>query len=160
VFGWGLIFIVLFPVVLWTSVNLLGLAGNARMRDQIQRLVTQRGTEIPKEAWFCGFSRPGEFGVLDPHLDLGFVWMDDKAVYFHGETVIVALKKECVSDIHRRWNPHSWVRLGGWIALEGEVDAKQVRLLIEPRQEKTLLRNRALTFRIIEQLKDWQKRAK
>lgn len=141
-----------FPVAGWIAANFLALPGNAAMRRALARRFGEPPTD---DAWFVGFARPSYRGLLDPHEEVGFLSLERAAIRFRGETHEVSLPRESVRNVRFRPNPHSWVGLGRWVSVEGEVDGTRVRLLVEPRERATLLGNRRLGSQMRDRIATW-----
>ncbi|MFM9873203.1 MAG: hypothetical protein ACKVQS_07030, partial [Fimbriimonadaceae bacterium] len=78
-------FSVAFFGVGWLAVNFLGLIGNGSLRRAIDLKFKDRYEYDTDERFFVGFSRPGKYGLLDPHEDLGFLVFRKSGLEFFGE---------------------------------------------------------------------------
>ncbi|MEQ1934321.1 MAG: hypothetical protein ABL962_10660, partial [Fimbriimonadaceae bacterium] len=74
---------------------------------------------------------------------------------FFGETSRFSLARDAVTSIHRAVNIHSFVFLGGWIAIRGEQDSRQLELRVEPRVYQSLAANRVAARKLIKRLRVW-----
>jgi len=137
-----LVLLALFPTVGWIALNALASRGDAAMRAVLERRLSRRfPAPVVAGPWFVGFARPSYVSALDPHEDLGFLFVTADAVVFVGETQRVELPRGSILRVGRRANPHTWLGLGGWVTLEGEVEGKPVRMMVEPRERRTLRGN-------------------
>ncbi|MCX7801045.1 MAG: hypothetical protein N2109_11980 [Fimbriimonadales bacterium] len=137
-------------VVAWLGANFFGLAGNGSLRREVGRSIPH-----PRTAWFVGHAPSGSWGLLDPHEDVGFLyWTEDRIVY-SGERNQVVLPRGSVRRVRFRANPHTWALLGGWVSVEGTVDGRAARMLVEPRERPTLLGNFLAARRLIRELRLW-----
>src|SRR5688572_20969537 len=107
---------------------------------------------------FVGMASPSYRSIIDPHEDVGFLIVQPDRLEYHGETMEIVLKRDEVQGILFRPNAHTLAGLGRWIAIEGRVGGKLVRLLIEPRERPTLLANLAYGKKLKERLESWLKR--
>ncbi|MEJ5171991.1 MAG: hypothetical protein WHU10_13470, partial [Fimbriimonadales bacterium] len=101
------------PVVGWLACNLLGLVGNRDLRNEVARKISH-----PRNAVFVGFARPGFWGLLDAHEDVGFLFWTEDRIVFSGERNQVVLPRASIRGVRFRPNPHTWVLLGGWVCIE------------------------------------------
>lgn len=133
-----------FLIVGWLAVNFLGLIGNRSLRRVIEmRFKDQYGYD-QTEKWFVGFSRPGKVGLLDPHEDLGFLILRDDVLEFFGEQHQIAVPWALIQSASKRPNIHTWLGLGGWVAIEAQDGDRAMRLQIEPRVRATHFGNNRL----------------
>lgn len=142
----------------WTAVNLLGLSGNRAMRSEMIRRLLEEFPDDRREKWFVGFARPSFRGLLDPHEDLGFLIVEGDHILFWGESRQVELHRDQVTQVHWRPNIHTFLGLGRWVAIEAVLDKRPARLLIEPRDKRTLIGNLALSRLIKRRLTEWARR--
>lgn len=149
ILGPGLAVFAISPLVLWLSVNWLGLFENTSMRRAMER----RCGDLPEARWFVGAATPAFVGWIDPHEDVGFLWMDDKTIGFCGERYRIEIPRSTVTAIRFRANVHSLIGLGRWVAIEAVVEGKPAQLRIEPREAKTLWGNRRLSRVIRDRLR-------
>jgi hypothetical protein len=149
-------FLLGFPVVGWLSLNLLGFYQNSFMKRELARRLGLFGVKDLPEHYFVGIARPRFRSALDPHEDVGYLVLHPDRVEFLGESVQVGLDKKNVKRIRFRSNPHTFVLLGRWVSVEGEVGGTPVRLLIEPREKGTLLGNLFFSERLRERLDTWK----
>jgi hypothetical protein len=155
--GYGLIWLVVAVIAMWLAVNYLGLFKNESMKRAMKRrLEASLGPkEIPLDPMFVGFARPSYRGMLDPHEDVGFLLLYSNCVEFFGDKDRITLKKSALQRVRLRPNPHSWAFLGGWVSLEGVLEGKPVRMLLEPREKSSLLANRRLRKTLKSRLEKW-----
>jgi hypothetical protein len=121
------------------AVNLFGLFQNAQMRTELEGLRPAAEAKY----FFVGFAKPGSLGVLDPHDDIGWLILRPDKLAFVGERGHYEISASEVRRIRFRRNVHSIFGLGRWICIEGKRDSKDIRMMVEPREHSTLLRNRA-----------------
>lgn len=141
-------------IVGWWAINLFGLLGNPRLERQLRaRLRAEDAPPVP--GIFVGFARPSYRNGMDPHEDLGFLSWDEEQLSFLGETRRLNLKKSEIRAVDKRPNPHSWIGLGGWVAIHGEVEGKHVLMLVEPRIHRLLWKNRQERQKLIQELQVW-----
>lgn len=155
VFSPGLALVVACPIVTWWAVNVMGLFENDAMRRESDARLKARGGDKPSERHFVGFARPSYAGLLDPHEDVGFLFVYPDRIEFLGEKHDLSLTRSQVKGVRFRRSVHSWVGLGRWVSVEGEIEGKPVRLLVEPREMGTLRANRRFGARLRERLESW-----
>lgn len=139
----------------WLSLNLFGLTGNRKLRKE---LIKRFGEHKRLPHWFVGFARPSYRSALDPHEDLGFLMLHADELEFEGDSFRIALQKQDITRIHFLPNTHSLLLLGRWIAIEGTVESKSVRMLIEPRERGTLIGNLFFGVKVKKEIEGWLKR--
>lgn len=154
VLGAGLYLLVAGTAVGWFALNGLGLFENARMKGQLGRILEAKREPIGK-ARFVGFATPSYSSALDPHEDVGFLIVRPGSLRFVSETRTVEIDRADVREIRFRPNAHALLGLGRWVSVEGEVNGKPIRLLIEPRERRTLLGNRRLSKTVRNELAEW-----
>lgn len=120
------------------AVNLLGLFQNRRMHTELKPLIHGRA----EPSWFVGTGKPGGFGALDPHQDLGFLLLTQSAIEYIGESARYTIPYSEVVGVGYKMNAHSLLGLGRWVAIEGKHDGKPFMLLVEPRTHPTILQNK------------------
>lgn len=121
----------------WLSVNFLGLIGNRGLKRKLDFRYRNEFPEDHSKRIFVGFSRPGKHGLLDPHEDLGWLVFQDSGLLFWGEKHQIELPWSVIQSVSKRRNIHSWIGLGGWVAIEALVGDKKIRLQVEPRVKTT-----------------------
>ncbi|MDQ2985690.1 MAG: hypothetical protein M3R13_03075 [Armatimonadota bacterium] len=131
------------------SVNLLGLFQNRRMQAELKPLIHGR----PEPHWFVGIGKAGALGALDPHDDLGFLLLTKDALEYVGESARYRIPYVDILSVSYKMNAHSLLGLGRWIAIEGRHDGKPFRMLLEPRNFPTILRNKKEATRIVSELR-------
>ncbi|MBX3118009.1 MAG: hypothetical protein KF784_03020 [Fimbriimonadaceae bacterium] len=153
--GSGLLWFALWPLSAIVLVNFLGLFQNGQMRQLLAKRLSAPLAEPKTASWFVGFARPAFKDLLDPHEDVGFLVLRDDRIEFLGESIQVEIQKRQIHKISFRPNVHTIIGLGGWLSVDGTVDGTRVRLLVEPREKKTLLGNLLLNRRIRKKLRAW-----
>ena len=141
----------------WVVVNFFGLFENARMRNQLTRILTAKGTTLSDQRWFVGFASPKFSSAVDPHEDIGFLCLTPESLYFVSEERRVEVMRCDISEIRFRSNVHSVLLLGRWVSAEGKVQERPIRLMVEPREHSTLLRNRRESSNLFAHLEKWRK---
>lgn len=143
----------------WVGVGVFGLSGNAKMRHALAKRFATEGAPAPSNRWFVGIATPGYRSIWDPHEDIGFLDRTESALVFLGDSKRIEIPRSAIRSVVRGRNVHSYVLLGGWVAVNGILDGKQIRLLIEPRQSATLWGNRRLLGTLHEELQVWHRGA-
>jgi hypothetical protein len=131
------------------AVNLLGLFQNRKMRAELKHLVHSRS----EPNWFVGIGKPGTFGALDPHEDIGFLILTSTGIEYVGESAQYKIPYADVLEVGYRMNAHSLLGLGRWVALNGRHDGRPFRFLFEPRSRPTILQNKNEGKLIVEQIR-------
>jgi hypothetical protein len=129
-------------VVGWAAINRFGLFENSKMRDEVEGLLRGARPRESAERVFVGLARPTFRSAVDPHEDVGFLLVHADRVEFFGESLRLVLARGQVHRVRFRPNVHSLLGLGRWVSIEGSVDGRPVRMLVEPRERETLLGNR------------------
>lgn len=145
-----------FPVSAWVLACLTGLVGNGSMKREMGRRMHIERPFDQTEKYFVGFARPAYRSALDPHEDVGFLVLHEDRIEFWGAEKRIALTKDEVAGVRFRPNTHTLVGLGRWISIEAVVDEKPVRMLIEPREKRTLLGNLIFSKRLLEKIRVWK----
>lgn len=158
--GAGVWYLVASTVLGWAAVNVFGLFENSRMRRQLEHILQAKGTELGSERYFVGFATPSYSSMLDAHEDVGFLVIHKDRLQFLSESRSIELYKTEIHQIRYRPNVHSILLLGRWISAEGVSGGKPIRLLVEPREKKTLLGNRLFGPKIRAALTAWLGKAK
>ena len=149
VLGPGLAVFAVSPVALWLGVNWLGLFENAAMRRTLER----RTEGLPETRWFVGAATPSFVGWIDPHEDVGFLWMDTQKIGFTGERYRIEIPRAAITAIRFRPNIHTMIGLGRWVSIEAIIDGRPAQLRIEPREARKLWGNRRLSRVIRDRLR-------
>ncbi len=144
-------------VLAWLAVGLFGLIGNSALKREMGRRWHDAHPFDQSERYFVGCARPAYRSALDPHEDVGWLVLHDDRVEFFGSMLQLTMDKAQVAQVVRRANPHSWLGFGGWVSLEAQVKDKGLRLLVEPREAKTLWGNSLVARRLVRRLRDWRK---
>ena len=131
------------------AVNLLGLFQNRKMHSELKPLIHRR----QEPSWFVGLGRPGRFGALDPHQDLGFLLLTSSAIEYIGETSRYVIPLTEIKRVGFKMNAHTLLGLGRWVAIEGTHDGRPFLMLVEPRSHPTILQNKKEGSRLVEQIK-------
>ncbi|MBX3111902.1 MAG: hypothetical protein KF857_07820 [Fimbriimonadaceae bacterium] len=139
----------------WVTTGLFGLWDNGTLKGEMGRRWHEAHGFERSEKYFVGCARPAYRGVLDPHEDVGWLVLSDDRVEFFGSAMKLGLDKASVTRVARRANPHTWLGLGGWVSIEGQVDSAEFRLLVEPREARTLWGNILVARRLTRRLKEW-----
>jgi len=155
--GPGLWLLVAGTVIGWLAVNRWGLFENERMKRQLELMMRAKGT-LPSDAIFMGLATPKFSSALDPHEDVGFLTISSENLRFVSETREIDVPASSVTSVHFSPNVHSLLFRGRWIAVEGEMDGKPIRLLLEPRKYKTLLANRREGKALLAKLAQWARK--
>jgi hypothetical protein len=150
--GW----IGLFLGVAWVFLLFLGLIGNGSMRREMGRRLHIERPFDKTERYFVGFARPAYKSTLDPHEDVGFLLLHDDEIEFYGSEHKLVLSRPSVTGACYRANTHTLVGLGRWVSIEGIVEEKPVRLLVEPRVKATLLGNLLFSRTLLKRIEKWK----
>jgi hypothetical protein len=153
----GVSFCVLALVVGWLAVNQFGFFGNQKLKQEIQLKVLAKAGRDASSGIFVGFARPSYMGLLDAHEDLGFLFLEEDGLEYLGELHHVSLSRADVLGVRYRANVHSTLGLGRWVSIEARHKGKPVRLLVEPREAKTLLGNRKSGTTLKREIEAWRK---
>ena len=156
-FGPGLWLLVLSTVLGWLAVNQFGFFENGWMRWQLERILKSDGKELTGELVFVGFATPTYSSMLDAHEDVGFLRILPDRLVFASESRNVEVMKSSVTEVRFRMNVHTLVGLGRWVSVEGKVNDKPIRMLLEPRERPTLLGNLLYSKKLRQKLIDWRK---
>jgi hypothetical protein len=141
---WGAV-----PVLGWLGINRFALFQNDAMRRELSPL------KPTAEATFVGIATPKHRSLLDPHEDVGWLWMDGDELRFRGERLSLDVSRGVIRHIGYRANSHTILGLGRWIAVEGIREGKRFILRIEPRERRTLLANKREGTRLLGALNAW-----
>jgi len=145
-----------FIVCGWFSVNFIGLIGNGGLRRKMDFRYRNTFPEDHSKRYFVGFSRPGKHGLLDPHADLGWLVFLDSGLSFWGEDHQIELPWDVIESVSKRRNIHSWLGLGGWIAIDAVIGGKKMRLQVEPRVKPTHWGNNKLRTQLIKEILEFR----
>lgn len=144
-----------FPAVGWAAVGLLGLAGNGGLRREMERRLDRTIPGCRDPRMFVGFAGPGYRSALDPHEEVGWLLVRPDGLELFGDASRVWLRRDEVAAVGLAPNAHTWLGLGGWVAVEGESGGNPVKLLVEPRERATHFGNLALRKALAAQLAHW-----
>ena len=154
--GPGLWSLILSTVLGWLAVNQFGFFENNRMRNQLERILKTQERNLPQDSVFVGFATPKYSSVLDAHEDVGFLCFYGDHLNFVSERRSIELYKSDITEIRFRPNVHSVIFLGRWVSVEAVTGGKPIRLLIEPRERRTLLKNRLYSADLLKRLRKWK----
>jgi len=155
--GRGLWFVAGSVILMWLLVNFIGAIENPRIRRELSRRLQAKETQLSANAVFVGFARPSYAGLLDPHEDIGFLSLDDGSASFHGETIDLSISAQEIEKVRYRFNPHTLAGLGRWVSIEGKSGNTPFRMLVEPREKKTLIGNMLYAKTLKMQIEAWLK---
>jgi hypothetical protein len=155
--GLGLYLLIAGSVLGWLALNQFGLFENGRMRRDLERTLRARGVDLVPDRVFVGIATPRHQGRLDPHEDVGFLFLFPDRATFISETRTLDLNRHDIREIRFRPNVHSLVGLGRWISFEAVQDGRPIRLMVEPRERKTLLGNLRRGKPLLERFRRWQR---
>lgn len=153
----GLSLCVLALVVGWIAVNAFGLWGNRALKAELAKKLLAKAGRNASDGIFVGFARPAYMGLLDAHEDLGFLFIDPEGLEYVGEIHHVTLDKSDVKGVRYRGNIHALMGLGRWVSIEAVHKGKPVRVLVEPREYGSLLKNKQRGTALREDLEKWLK---
>jgi hypothetical protein len=153
----AMICFIVFPLVGWLSINWFGLFQNHCMKNELRSRLKHERITLPESTIFVGFAGPNHTSLLDAHEDVGFICITDKGVDFYGDTQRHGLDRNEIIGINLRANAHTLLGMGRWISIEGKRNGVPIRMMIEPREKKTLWQNRQLGTYLIKQLRKWLK---
>lgn len=143
----------------WLSLNLFGLIGNSFMRRELKRELVAKHVDFADPHFFVGFASPKFTNILDPHEDIGFVFLRENSVDFVGEDNNVKIPRAEIQRIFFRPNVHTWVGLGRWICIEGLRKKTRFRMHIEPRERDFLMLNLLSGRKVRDQIEAWFKKS-
>lgn len=126
------------------------------MRRAQERELMSIDDKLPEPRMFVGMATAGFSSVWDPHEDVGFLIVERETLRFVGESKRFELSRSAIKSARLAPNAHSWLGLGGWVALNGIVDNKPIQLLLEPRDRDNLLANRRLRPALRAALDQWR----
>lgn len=154
----AIVWAAVFPVAAWIAVGLFGLVGNGAMRHEIGRRLHQERPFEQTEKVFVGIASPTFRSALDPHEDVGYLLIyPDRAEFFGGGRRFIIYRRDVVK-VRVVPNTHTVLGLGRWIAIEAVVSGLPARLLIEPREKKTLFGNLVYSKKLLLRLKGWHEK--
>jgi len=151
---WGL---ACFVAVSWTTLALKLLSGNASMKSALTRSLQASIKDCATRPWFVGMATPSFSSILDPHEDIGFLIIEPERVRFVGETKTIEMPREAVKLVRSRFSIHTAGLVGRWISLEGTLDEKEVRLMLEPRGCHTMIGDFLSSRKLKKELETWLK---
>lgn len=154
IIGLGLWLLIGATLLGWLAVNFLGLFENQKMRRQVARILEARGIPVG-DAWFVGVATPRYSSLLDPHEEVGYLFLRSDKLEFVSETKTIELFKSQIQKVRYRANVHSLLGLGRWVSVEGTADGKPIRLLIEPRERQSILGNLLSSKTFKQRIRRW-----
>lgn len=143
------------PLVLWSSINFLALAFNESIKRRLKPLAFSMQSGPVMRTWFVGFALPHRRQMIHPHYDVGWLQLYSDEIVFVGERERTGLKKSEITGIGFSANIHTLLGLGRWMVIDGRTSTGRVRLLIEPRECRTLLGNLRLGKRMVAEIRRW-----
>lgn len=141
---WGAV-----PVLGWLGINRFALFQNEAMRRELSHL------KPTVDATFVGVATPKHRSLLDPHEDVGWLWMEGDELRFRGERLSLSVPRDAIRQVGYRANSHTILGLGRWVVVEGIREGKRFILRIEPRERRTLLANKREGTRLVGVLQAW-----
>lgn len=157
ILGPGFWWVVAGVVAGWVALNLFGLFGNAFMQRELKRELAAKHVDFTDPHHFVGFASPKFTNILDPHEDIGFLFLRDGLMEFVGETNDVKIPKAEIQRVFFRPNVHTWVGLGRWICIEGTRKNTRFRMHIESRERDFLLLNLLGSRAVRRKIEGWLK---
>ena len=154
--GTGFLFLILATVLGWLALNVFGFFQNSRMRGDLS-LLLDADAILPQERLFVGFSSPRYTGLLDAHEDVGFLCFGANELRFVSETRTVEILKSQIQGVAFRPSVHTLVGLGRWISIDGLKQGTPIRMLVEPRERKTMLGNLLLSHVVRDRIEAWSR---
>ena len=154
IIGLGLWLLIGATILGWLAVNFLGLFENQKMRRQVARILEARNIPVG-DAWFVGVATPRYSSLLDPHEEVGYLFLRSDKLEFVSETKTIELFKSQIQKVRYRANVHSLLGLGRWVSVEGTADGKPIRLLIEPRERQSILGNLLSSKTFKQRIRRW-----
>jgi hypothetical protein len=142
---------------MWLLVNIAGAFENPRLKRELLRRIEAKEIKLNGNAVFVGFARPSYTGLLDPHEDIGFLSLNEGSASFHGETVDLVVSADEIEKVRYRFNAHTLACLGRWVSIEGKSGNTPFRMLVEPREKRTLIGNMLFAKSVKKQIEAWLK---
>ena len=139
----------------WAALNQVGFWDNARMRSELLERLEAKDP-VPLDHWFVGFATNNFFGLLDAHEDVGFLVFEPNQLTFISETRRLEIERRSVGEIRYRLNAHSVLGLGRWVSVEGHQAGVRIRLQVEPREHRTMLKNLLASKALRQKLETWR----
>ncbi len=157
ILGPGLWWVVAGVVAGWVALNFFALFGNSFMRRELKRELTAKRIDFSDPHFFVGFASPKFTNILDPHEDIGFLFLRNGVAEFVGEDNQVKVPKGEIKRVFFRPNVHSWVGLGRWICIEGVRKEARYRMHVESRERNFLMLNLSGGKKVKDQIAGWLK---
>lgn len=143
------------PILCWLTVNGIGLWDNDQLKKTMSLRLRFAHPNLNAPKYFVGFARPSYRSVLDPHEDVGFLILHEDRIEFYGGIHNIEFSREDFHEVVTRSNPHSLLGLGGWVSIEGNFEGQPIRMLIEPREDSSLLGNKGWARFLTIEIKKW-----
>lgn len=140
----------------WFALSRFGLYDNMKMREEFLAACKARGIQPKGEVFFVGYASPRHSSMLDAHEDVGLLIVDPGILSYVGELEDLQIRRDSVIQVRFRPNVHSLVGLGRWIAVDYLDGEERKRLLVEPRDKRSLLANRRHGKYVIAKLRAWK----
>jgi hypothetical protein len=140
--GSGLAWFLAGTILSATSLNWLGTYGGHDLQLQFDVWYQAKVTHLPQTKFFAGFATSKYSSLLDPHEDIGYLYLTPTHIGFLGEKYEFQIENSAITSVRGRFNPHSLLGLGGFIKIEFKVEGKNSSVLFEARSERTLLQNK------------------
>jgi hypothetical protein len=120
----------------WLAVGLLGTLPKRTLKARLDAMIPREDGE--QKRVMAGISRPGGSGALDPHQHLGFVIFTDRVLVLAAENLRMEIRRSELMEARLAPNAHTWLGLGGWIAVSGRAQGKAFEVRVEPAGAWTL----------------------
>lgn len=144
------------PVMLVFTINFFGLYQNRTLRGEMLSLLTKKYPDETARSVFVGFSRPNRRSAIHHHEDIGWLIMRADAIEFLGETKKYSIPRSDITAIRLAWNINTIFGLGRWVSIEGRLGGKAIKMLVEPRERRTMLGNFRFAKTLMTTLRSWK----
>ena len=142
------------PIILWIGINFFGLFQNRAVRKELSSKLPNDSTG---RAVLVGFSRPNRTQLIHHHEDVGWLLMNPDSIEFIGDTHRYKMMKTEIRSVKTKWNINTILGLGRWVCIDGIVDSKRIRMLLESREKSTLFANFGYTKQLCRRIAEWKK---
>lgn len=142
------------PIILWLGINFFGLFQNRAIRKELSVRIS---ADMMGRAVFVGFSRPNRTQLIHHHEDVGWLILNPDSIEFIGDAQHHKIEKASVKSVRTKWNINTILGLGRWVCIDGVVESKPVRMLLESREKNSLLANFRFTKQLCIRIAQWQK---
>ncbi len=144
--GKDLIFLAIGVLLPTLFLNWLAMVGNKSIKTSFYARHS-RAFHKPDalDSFFCGMAWPEFSSLLDPHQDVGYLTLDKGEVHYFGEQFRFQIEIKDISSIRWKKNPHSFLGLGGFLAITWSDQGKTEVVFLESRNESNLLANKKKT---------------